>query len=440
MSTDGNSQSKPPFGIQHRLNRRQRAHRDAASEPLPAAAIPDHPHVAAADAEYLVEQSQLEEFLQHARRMGLVAYDTEFIGELSYHPQLCLIQLATTRRVAVLDAMVDIDLAPIWNLLADPAVVKVVHAGSQDLEPVVRHLDQRPMEVFDTQIGAGLTGLPYPLALLKLVQETIGVRLGKALTFTSWDHRPLSKAHLRYAADDVRYLPAVYQALIPRLKQMEHYDWARQECDALCEPGLYKFDPRVQAGRVRGAKGLGGRDLGLLLELVTLRDRGARLHNLPPRAFIKDEVLLDIVRRPPKTAQQLAAIRGLPRPVEQQYGQEILETVQRVTALPKSHWPKSREIEETATERFQIDSLWSAVQTYCMGRGVDPALVATRAEVADHFRALQAGKLSDQQALHTGWRGQFIGQFIADFLRGDTHLNLHWRMERLDVLKMRNGE
>jgi ribonuclease D len=149
---------------------------------------------------------------------------------------------------------------------------------------------------------------------------------------------------------------------------------------------------------------------------------------------------VDIVRRPPKTPQQLAAIRGLPRPVEQQYGQLILEAVQRVLAQPKSHWPKSQEIEETATERFQIDSLWSAVQTYCMGRGIDPALVATRAEVAEHYRGLLQGNLTDQHPLNSGWRGQFIGQFIAAFLPGQLHLKLRWHEERLDAAKIRDGE
>jgi ribonuclease D len=134
-----------------------------------------------------------------------------------------------------------VDLTPFWELLCDPAVEKIVHAGDQDVEPVVRHLNRSPANFFDTQIAAGFCALPYPVSLSKLVMELTGAKLGKGLTFTHWDQRPLSPMQLRYAADDVRYLPAVRAELGRRLEKSHHAGWAKEECEALCDASQYRF-------------------------------------------------------------------------------------------------------------------------------------------------------------------------------------------------------
>ena len=130
--------------------------------------------------------------------------------------------------MALIDPLAGIDLRPFWELLCDPSVEKIVHAGQQDIEPVVRHLGRAPANIFDTQIAAGLAGLPYPVSLSKLVNELAGAKLGKGLTFTHWDQRPLSAMQLRYAADDVRYLPRVHVRARPTSRKSSgHAEWAR---------------------------------------------------------------------------------------------------------------------------------------------------------------------------------------------------------------------
>src|SRR5205807_5496793 len=125
-----------------------------------------------------------------------------------------------------------------------------VHAGSQDLEPVFRHIKCPPANVFDTQIACGFIGMSYPVALGKMVREIVGVPLGKGLTFTHWDQRPLSPMQLRYAADDVRYLIAAREEIGRRLEALGHAQWAAEECRTLREPTLYQFDPDHQYRRV----------------------------------------------------------------------------------------------------------------------------------------------------------------------------------------------
>ena len=158
---------------------------------------------------------QLTRLILTLRDDGSFAYDSEFIGEQSYHPRLCLVQVASHSTLALIDPLAALDLTPFWELLADPSVTKIVHAGDSDIEPVVRHLGRAAANVFDTQIGAGFVGLPYPVSLKKLVFELTSVHLGRDLGFSDWQQRPLTPVQIRYAADDVRYLPAAHRKCSP---------------------------------------------------------------------------------------------------------------------------------------------------------------------------------------------------------------------------------
>ena len=410
-----------------RSDHRARSHASAhGDEPLPPENTPDLPLVPKGPAPLLKTNAELAALIQHLRESGRFAYDSEFIGELTYHPKLCVVQVASAERVALIDPLADIDLTPFWELLCDPAVEKIVHAGDQDIEPVVRHLNRSPANFFDTQIAAGFCGLPYPVSLSKLVGELIGARLGKGLTFTHWDQRPLSAMQLRYAADDVRYLPAVRAELGRRLDANGHASWAKEECEALCDASQYRFDPETQYLRVKGAGSLQPRNLAVLRELTAWRDASARKHDLPPRAFLKDEILIDLSRNPAKSADKLDRVRGLPRPVEHAHGAEIVEATQRGLSAPASSLPQQRNTELTPTERFRSDALWAAAQTICVGNAVDPAVVTSRQEMADFHLAIASGKDMSDLRLMTGWRREALGEPLVKLVGGSAQFGLTW--------------
>jgi len=330
-----------------RSKHRSRSHEDAhADGPAQRVDLTKHPNVpaggAAGEAEMVTTDEQLGELIGHLRESGSFAYDSEFIGELTYVPKLCLIQVATTKRIALIDPLAKVELRPFWELLADESVEKVVHAGDQDVEPVVRHLGKPAANIFDTQIAAGFVGMAYPVALLKLVHELVGIKLGKGLTFTHWDQRPLSAMQLRYAADDVRYLPALREKIGQRLSALQHERWASEEFAALCDVRLYQFDPDTSYMRVRGATMLTGQQLAILRELTIWRDGTARAHDVPPRAFLRDEVLVDLSRNPVKDVQKLNRVRGLPRPVEAAHGAEIVAAIGRGLSVPPAKLPPIR--------------------------------------------------------------------------------------------------
>lgn len=395
--------------------------------------IPEIASVPRGEAELITSTDRLKDLLDHLRAMGRFAYDSEFIGELTYIPKLCLVQVATTERVALIDPLAELDLMPFWELVADSAVEKIVHAGDQDVEPVVRHLGRCAENVFDTQIACGFVGLAYPVALSKLVAELIGTKLGKGLTFSHWDQRPLSSAQLRYAADDVRYLPRLRAEIGRRLDDKGHTGWAKQEFEAICDPKLYTFNPETAYLRVRGATSLGPAALAILRELVIWRDGVARAHDVPPRAFLKDEILVDLARSPVKTLEKLDRVRGLPRPVEAAHGKEIVDATLRGLATPPGKFPFARTTEPSPTERFRADALWALAQCICIGRSIDPSLVTSRQEIGDFLRQLDGQKDPDSP-LMKGWRREALGEPLLELLTRGGKVSLDWNGDALRML------
>src|ERR1043165_9209726 len=206
----------PTYRSRHRQRSHDQAHAEQpveSNDGAASAAAFSHSLVASGPVDIVADSDDLNALIEDLRCAKSFGYDSEFIGEHSYFPELCLIQVATagpTGRVALIDPMAGLDLTLFWALLADPNVEKLVHAGQPDLEPVVRHLNQPPRDVFDVQIVAAFAGLPYPMALSKLLKELTGTELlgsSRSVKFSQWNKRPLSPAQLQYAADDVRYLP-----------------------------------------------------------------------------------------------------------------------------------------------------------------------------------------------------------------------------------------
>jgi len=392
-----------------------------------------NPLIFQGEADLITTQEGLSNLLTRLRAAGSFAYDSEFIGELTYLPKLCLIQVATTAEVTLIDPIAKLDLKPFWELVADPTVEKITHAGQQDLEPVMRHLDRPGQNVFDTQISSGFVGMSYPVSLSKLVREIVGARLGKGLTFTHWDQRPLSAQQLKYAANDVRFLPAIRVELGQRLEKLGHTTWAAEECAAQCDVGLYRFDPETAYFKVRGSGSLQPQGLAVLKQLVLWRNSAAQQHDVPPRAFLKDEILIDMSREPIKAVEKLARVRGLPRPVEHSHGAEIVEATKRGLATPVDDMPQGRTIEETPTDKHRADALWAVAQCLCIGRKIDPDLVASRQEIGRLYRQILAGEKPQDLRMLTGWRRQAVTNTLLEMIKGTTKIELAWREGALEA-------
>lgn len=389
--------------------------------------IPDHPLVCPDPPEIIEEADALASFLDHVRTAGVFAYDTEFIGEESYHRKLCLIQMATSARVAVIDPMNGLDVTGVWELIADPALETIVHAGDQDLEPVVRHLDRTPANIFDTQVAAAFTNRPYPLSLLRMVEDILGVELPRSMAYTRWDHRPLSPLHTQYAAEDVRTLIAVRAQLGEELEQRGHDAWVRAECERLSAKDLLVFNGETQRVRAQGNRDLRPRGTAILGGLVYLRDEIARAVDLPPRTVLRDDVLVRLAKNPVRTTEALAATKGFPRPIASDYGEKILRVIKEAVELPAKDLPVSTAVEETPDDQTAIDGLWAIVSCYCRGLGIAPGIVTSRRVIAQFYLAERSGIPREELPVMQSWRRELAGAFMESLLAGRTSVGFAWR-------------
>ncbi|NLF30649.1 MAG: hypothetical protein GX591_07155 [Planctomycetes bacterium] len=412
---------------QQRYYSRSRRKRHATENHLDSGAAvqrDDHPMVCADPPAIITDAAALGELIDHLRSVGSYAFDTEFIGELTHAPKLCVLQVATTQRVALVDPLAGLDLAPFWATVVDPSVRTIVHAGVQDLEPAWRLTGEPPRAVFDTQIALGLAGLPYPLSLREALDVLLGVRLGKSMTFTQWDHRPLSPSQIRYAADDVRYLPALADETAGRLAALGHDAWAAEECASLSDEALYRFDPLAQCRRLRGTRSLTARQLAVAVRLLAWREEVARGQNVPARAVVRDEAVKALAQKKIASVEELYSLDVLPRHIIRLHGERIVEAVRE--GLAADDLPAVRPEVETSVQRSLVDSLWAAIQAWCFGRSVHPALVTSRQELVTIFAdGVSAGRLAASR-LSQGWRKALLGDVLAAFLDGTTTLTLGW--------------
>jgi ribonuclease D len=367
--------------------------------------------------------SQLGPLLDQARAEGTCAVDTEFVWERTYAPALCLVQLATARRLAVIDPLSGAPLDPVAELMADPAVEKVMHAPSGDLAAFVLHHDLRPRNVFDTQVAAGFAGYGGSPSLERLLDQAVGVRLRHDEGFTDWSRRPLTPTQIEYAADDVRHLLAAARALRARLADQGREAWVEEEMQQRYgESAKLVQDPELAWRRVSGRGRLRGEQVSALAAAAAWREREARRRDLPASWLIKDATLIEIARRRPRTARDAESIRGLQlRKGAQLDG--LLAAVAAAGAPPSGASEGDLPGEVRRRVRAVLPLASAVLQARCAEAGVASELVATRAEL----EALIAGQAMGDDGGHPlllGWRRELAGESLLRLLRGEIALRV----------------
>lgn len=368
--------------------------------------------------ERISDPSALEPVLAAAREAGRCALDTEFVWERTYAPALCLIQLAVGDRVAVIDPLEGAPTEPVAELVADPAVVKLMHAPGADLAAFVLHHGIRPQSVRDTQLAAGFAGLGGSLSLERLLEAAIGVHLHHDEGFTDWHRRPLTPAQVAYAADDVVYLAAAADELDGRLARLGRGGWLSEEEQARYGPDAHLVqEPEAAWTRVSGRGKLRGEQLAVLRAVAAWREREARRRDLPASWLIKDATLIEVARRRPADARQALAVRGL----QLRRGAQLDGLLDAVRHPVAGDGERPREPSADVRRRIRVVlPLASAVlQACCAEAGIASELVATRADLETLIEQVAGG--GDHPLLH-GWRREVAGEPLLRLLNGRTAL------------------
>ena len=373
--------------------------------------------------------SDLEEIAAGARAAGRIALDTEFMGEGRYRTLLCLIQLAiptgaSAERIELIDPLTeDLDGAPLADVLADPAVQVVVHAGRQDVALIRRRLRADVCNVFDTQVAAGFAGMGAQASYDSLLARLLGVRVAKSASFTRWDSRPLSGEQLAYAREDVVHLLGLASALEDGLAQAGRLEWAREECEPL-QLASDERDLETVFARLPRVHGLNASSQTVARELVRWREDVAAAQDRPVQSVLSDAALMEIAKRKPTSADRLGQIRGINQGSLRRRGHDLLDAVRRGSErTPEILPPDSRPPAPGPDDAPLIALAEALVRARAREASLAYELLASRADL----QAIVASRRlhtddADVRTLH-GWRRELVGNELLDLLDGRVSLS-----------------
>jgi ribonuclease D len=352
-------------------------------------------------------------------RFDSVTVDTEFMRETTFWPKLCVVQMASPDEAVVVDALApEIDLQPLFRLMADARVAKVFHAARQDIEIFWNLAKLVPAPLFDTQVAAMVLGHGDSISYDQLVQRITGDQIDKSSPFTDWSRRPLSEAQVHYAVSDVTHLVTVYQKLKADLERSGRTDWVGEEMKVLTSSETYSQEPERAWERLR-ARVRKPKDLAVLIEVAAWREREAQARDLPRQRVLKDEAIAEIAMQQPKTPDALANMRFLSRGFERsKTGEAILAAVAAGLArdpktLPRLQRPRSLSNGASAT----VELLKVLLRMSAERHGVAAKVLAT----TDDLEKIAADDAADVPALK-GWRRELFGEQALKLKRGELSL------------------
>lgn len=347
---------------------------------------------------------------------GFIAVDTEFLRDNTYWPKLCLVQVAGETEAAAIDPLAPgIDLAPLIDLMADPAVLKVFHSARQDIEIFVALTGKVPMPLWDTQIAAMVCGLGDQIGYESLLKNlNIVGELDKASRFTDWSARPLTDRQIDYAMGDVTHLREAYKVVKSRLEDQGRSHWISEEMAVLEAVETYITEPQDAWRRLK-LRNPKRKMLAVLQPLAAWREKEAKKRNLPRSRLLKDETLIELATQVPRTVDRLSRTRSLSKSMAEGWqGKAILEAIEVGLNTPQSEWP---EIERRPTLPADIgptvDLLKVLLKLQCQKNGVAPRLIAS----TDDLDLLAGQDEPDIPALK-GWRREVFGNHALSLKAG----------------------
>ena len=369
----------------------------------------------------IADKAALAAFCQRLKGAPFITVDTEFMREKTYWPQLCLVQVAGPDEAWAIDPLAPgMDLGPLFDLMADPAILKVFHAARQDVE-IFLHLSGRvPQPMFDTQVAAMVCGFGDAVSYETLATQLARAHIDKSLRFTDWSARPLGERHLQYALSDVTHLRVVYAKLKKRLEREDRSSWVAEEMDALADPATYCVDP-AEAWRRLKPRSTSPRFLQVLKHLAAWRENEARERDLPRQRILRDETIMEIAAQAPASAAALARTRGLAKGfAEGRMGEMLLTVVAQALAQPDSAWPSMAGKADLPRGLGPVTDLMKVLlKLKCDQHAVAQKLVASSADI----ELLAADDDADVPAAQ-GWRRTVFGEDAIKLKHGRIALAL----------------
>lgn len=375
--------------------------------------------------EYLFIQTpeELQTWCEYLRDCRAVGLDTEFVGDWSYQPELCLVQVEAEGRLALLDPLA-VHLNPFWEVLVSGDRETIVHGGARDIWFCYHAVGKVPVGLVDVQIAGGFLGIEYPAGFSTLMERVLGRCFSKTETRTDWRHRPLSARQIEYALEDVRYLRELWGVLRAQLESRGRLRWFWEEMQRWQQEVIKKMQEEGWR-RLPGQGSLSRRGLAILRELWQWRDRQAQRRNRPPRVVLRDDLLVELARRETANIHRIRAVRGLEQPAVQRHLPQIAACIQRALQLPEDQLPLPSSTSRVCVSAILNQFFYAALATRCRQLEVAPSLVGTPQDLRDWI-AYRLGWTNTPEVplLAQGWRAELLGSILDDLLMGRLALRI----------------
>jgi ribonuclease D len=363
-------------------------------------------------------QTLVEELAEAAREHGRLGLDTEFMPEGRYRPLLCLVQIVVGERVEILDPLVDtFDPTPLADVLADPEVEVVLHAGRQDVAILRREWKTTFTNVFDTQVAAGFAGFSAQAGYNGLLHDALRVRIPKTASFTRWDARPLTEEQIRYARGDVEHLLPLADYIQERLRSRGRLEWAREECVAIAEASDER-DPDQVWRRLPRVSGLDPRERAVAQAIAGWRERTAAREDRPVGAVLRDPTVVELAKRQPSGRRDLARIRGITPDVVRRRGDEVIAAIARGQQAEPIYLEESDRAPTEPVDGPTIALAESLVRARAQEAGLAYELIAARADLSPVVVAARRGQPEPDVRTLRGWRRELVGAELLELLAG----------------------
>ncbi len=357
--------------------------------------------------DHVTTDEQLAALCQRLATAETIAFDTEFVSEHSYRPELCLIQVAAGDVLAVIDPQPIRDVTPFWEVLATPGHATIVHAGREELLFCLAATGRPPHELFDVQIAAGLVGFEYPAGYGSLLSKLMGLRLHKGETRTDWRRRPLSTGQIEYALDDVRYLAEMAGKLQKRLVELrEAIGWSRRwpAGNRTSRPPA----PTSGGGKSRARRACRAAGWPSCARSGGGAKREAHRRNCPPRRVLRDDLIIELAKRRSADPKQIRAVRGMERGDLQRAIPQLAEAVERALAVPDDQCPQPMQRDGPSQLTVLGQFLSSALGSICRSAELAPSIVGTASDVRDlvayRLGLAEGNGDAEPPLLGRGWR------------------------------------
>ena len=364
----------------------------------------------------LPDADALRSAAQRCRASGVLALDTEFMRVRTFHAQAALFQLFDGEQCHLVDPLAIEDLSALADVLSDTSVTKIMHSCSEDLEVCARRLGALPDPLIDTQVLAAFCGHGLSIGYQRLVGLELGIELEKSETRTDWLQRPLSGAQLKYAAEDVLYLPRLHAALSAHLAaDPRKAAWAAAECAAIV-PRARNREPGVDLGSIGGAWRLDRPRLAALRALHAWRERVARERDLPRNWVVPDAALLRMAEMPVLDERALSGVPDLPEAVRRRHGKTLVSEIAAAIALDAGAMPEPVPPPPGPAETRRVKALRARVLEHAEALGIAPEMLAKRRDLEDLVRRASTGEAPASPLLN-GWRREAIGESLWELAR-----------------------